>query len=218
VHARLVEHASGRVVFHASVENAHSAELLPRDRMVVAGSTGEEGNRLVLYDLGSSGKAIFVDPLHSGHGVVWDPEQEILWALGGPELRSYRLRDWETDSPALERTGTFELPDPGGHDLRAIPGSKDLVVTANDGVHLFDRDAETFREHPALARAARVKSVDVHPASGRLAFVQAEENWWAYRIRLLEPEGEVHLPDERLYKVRWYDPPPAAEPETAVRP
>jgi hypothetical protein len=55
-------------------------------------------------------------------------------------------------------------------------------------------------------------------ASGRLAFVRAEERWWAYRIRFLEPEGEVHLPDERLYKARWYDPAPAAEPKTAERP
>jgi hypothetical protein len=214
----LVEHPSGWVVFHASVQNAHSAELLPRDRLVVAGSTGEEGNRLVLFDLGASGKAVFVDPLHSGHGVVWDPEREFLWALGGPELRSYRLRDWETDSPTLERTGTFELPDPGGHDLRAIPGSQDLVITSNGGVHLFDRDTGIFRAHPSLARAAGVKSVDVHPASGRLVFVQAEERWWAYHIRFLEPEGEIHLPDERLYKVRWYERPQVTEPETAEAP
>ena len=194
----LVERATGKALFWAVVQNAHSAEILPGNRVVVAGSTGDQGNRLVLFDLAVSEKPLFTDELYSGHGVVWDAKRERLWALGERELRAYRLEE-----DRLIRESTHELPDRGGHDLRPVPGTNLLVVTTNESVHLFDREAKTFTPHPDLGSAAKVKSVDVHPRTGRIAYVQAEERFWARRIRFLDPGGELAQPATRLYKVRW---------------
>ncbi len=199
----LVERASGRVLFHASVRNAHSAELLPRGRVAVAGSTGEGGNRLVLFDLSESGKPLWHDGFPWAHGAVWDEARGLLWALGEKELRAYRLKDWETASPSLVRAETHPLPGDSGHELRPVPGAATLIVTANPGVWLFDRDRKTFAPHPVLGGLAGVKSVDIHPATGRTAYTKADTSWWTERVRFLGPAGEVVLPGERLYKVRW---------------
>ena len=47
----VVERPSGKVIWYAQVPNAHSLELLPRGRIVVASSVHAKGNRLVLFDL-----------------------------------------------------------------------------------------------------------------------------------------------------------------------
>jgi len=201
--AALVERATGRAVWWAAVVNAHSAELLPRNRVVVAGSYGENGNRVVLFDLASPMKTLFHDEFLSAHGFVWDEKRQALWALGERELRAYRLKDWESATPSLERAETFALPDNGGHDLRPVPGTPRLVLTTNPSVWTFDRDRKVFEIPEGFPEIDKVKSVDYHPRTGRIAVVRAETSFWAPRVRLLAPEDEIILPDERLYKARW---------------
>lgn len=199
----LVERAGGRAVFWAAVENAHSAEMLPGGRLLVAGSYGKTGNRLVLFEASRPGQELALVPLRGAHGVVWDPEARRVWALGEQELQAFELRDGEAAAPALERVRALDLPDPGGHDLRPLPGTRRLLVTTGRKVWTFDRDRATFEPHPVLGALEGVKGVDVHPGTGRTAYVQAETSWWSSRIRLLDPAGEIHLPEERLYKARW---------------
>ncbi len=200
----LVERPSGRVLWHAVVPNAHSLELLPRNRVVVASSVNAQGNRLVLFDLSRPDQPVWDVPLISAHGVVWDEGRQCLWALGLNELRRYKLKDWESDTPSLEMEATCALPDEGGHDLQPIPASSDLVVTTGSHVYLFDRDKRTFRLHPELGDKAAVKCVSVHPVTGRTVFVQATESWWSDMLGFLTPAERLQLPGERLYKARWF--------------
>jgi hypothetical protein len=200
----LVERPSGNVIWYARVPNAHSLELLPRGRIVVASSVHAEGNRLVLFDLAHSDRPLWDTPLVSAHGVVWDEGRQLLWALGLKELQSYELRDWESDKPRLAIKDAYPLPDGDGHDLQPIPNSNDLVVTTGPRVHLFDRDTHEFRLHPDLGDLAIVKSVSVHPVTSQTAFIQASEKaWWSDTLGLLDPAGTIQLPGERLYKARW---------------
>jgi hypothetical protein len=200
----LVERPSGRVLWYGFVGNAHSIEMLPGGRLAVAGSTHENGNRVAIFDFKEPNKELYVDELYSGHGVVWDQERELLWALGFNTLKAYRLKNWETPEPELSQAAAFGLPDSGGHDLYPVSDTRDLVVTTNRQVFLFDRDQHKFRLHPSLRDKERVKGVAVHPVTGRVAYVQAEgENWWAHRIHFLNPSGSLSLPDERIYKARW---------------
>ena len=192
-----------RAVFWASAVNAHSAEILPGNKVVVASSTGEGGNRLVLFDLAQPGKPLASDDLHGAHGVVWDPEVKLLWALGELELRSYLLQDLEGESPAFVRKSAYTLPNPGGHDLRAVPKTDSLSVTTGNHVWLFDLRRLNFSPCGGLADLAGVKGVDVHPKTGRLAFVKAEKSWWAERVLFRNPDGELALPGQKVYKVRW---------------
>lgn len=195
----LVERSTGRVVFHAAAVNAHSAEVLPGNRLVVASSTGEGGNRLLLFDLAVPDKPLSFDELEGAHGVVWDPERTLLWALGTNELRAYEV----LPGRALARRLSYTPPNSGGHDLRAVPGSPLLNLTTANHVWQFDRDLLTFRTHPELGNLGEVKCVDVDPDGGATVYIQAEISWWAEHLRFLGSDRTVDFPKQKLYKARW---------------
>ncbi len=203
--AALVDGATGQTQWWGACGNAHSAELLPGDRIVLACSVREgTGNKLAVFDAREPGREISSTELYSGHGVVWDAARARLWALGEKQLRAYRLKDWETTRPTLELDARHPLPDVGGHELAAVPGTAQLIVSTHAGVWRFDRDAHTFSPDPDLKDVADVKSASLHAATGRLAYTQAESpNWWTSRIRFRRPESILELEGERLYKVRW---------------
>ena len=199
----LVERATGRTTFWGLCPNAHSADLLPGERIAVACSVREPGgNRLAVFDARTPGREIYSTELRSGHGAVWDEQRKLLWALSDRELRAYSLANWDSAQPSLERTATYPLPGGGGHELS--PDGSALIVSATRDVWRFDRDTRKFSPHPQFGGLRDLKSVSVDPLTGRLAFTLAESpNWWTSRIRFRNPEGEVVRPGERLYKVRW---------------
>ncbi|HWQ55016.1 MAG TPA: DUF6528 family protein [Bryobacteraceae bacterium] len=194
----LVERGTGNIVFWAVVVNAHSAEMLPNGRIVVAAShrPGSPGDRLILFDAAKPEVEISHTELYSGHGVVWDRQRRLLWALGGVHLRAY--------TPSLSMAAEYALPDESGHDLQAVPGSPDLSVTTHHGCWLFDREKRAFRPHPQLAREPDVKCISVNPTTGQLVYTKADAgNWWTETLRFLNPPKTMRLPGEPLYKVRW---------------
>ncbi len=193
----LLTYPAGEIVWQASVTNAHSVELLPRERVVVASSLS--GDALVVFDLATSHKPLARTPLRSAHGVIWDDSRERLWALGFDELRSYRLENWETAEPSLTLDESFPLPDDDGHDLRAVPHGDDLALTTAKSVLLFDRATKKFRKHPKVPQLEHVKSIDVHPATGRIVVGQ-----WGKQLSLFEPAGGVSFAENRPYKIRWF--------------
>lgn len=204
----LVEYPSGAVRWISSVPNAHSVELLPRGRIVVAGSVHKDGNRLALFDPALPTKdPVWSTPMPSAHGVVWDEKRKRLWALGMDELRRYSLEGWDGETPSLKVEATHKLPDEDGHDLQSVPGSPDLVASTGKSVFLFDRDQGGFRPHPALRDRPHVKSVTIHPTTGRTVFVQASgKNWWTESLQTLDPPATTPLTGERIYKARWFLP------------
>jgi hypothetical protein len=195
----LIEHPSGRVLWWARVPNAHSIEALPGGRIAVASSVSANGNKVLLFDEKVPGKSIAELPLPSAHGLMWDEARKCLWALGFGELLACEIA-----GDKLVVTARHKLPNEDGHDLRAVPGSADLMLSTHAGVWRFHRDDASFRPDPLLKGRADVKSADIHPTTGRHAIVQAAGgNWWTDRIELLEPAGTIRLPGERLYKARW---------------
>lgn len=201
----LVDRATGKATFWAQCANAHSAEMLPGERIAVACSTRESGgNRLVLFDAATPEKELFSTELYSGHGAVWDPERKILWALSGRDLRAYSLVAWDSPRPSLKLEGRYSLPDPGGHELIALDKSSMLAGTTNRSVWIFNRDTRQFAPHPLLGERLGVKSISVHPRTGQIAWTQADApDWWTDKIRFFSPERIIRLEGQRLYKVRW---------------
>jgi len=201
-----VDRAQDRVRFHARVANAHSAERLPGGRFVVAAShdPAGKGDRLIVFDVAKSNQELWSEELPWGHGAVWDEQRQVLWALADADIRVYELRDWDGAAPKLRRVATIALPERGGHDLSILNGTAALVVSTANRCWLFDRDARTFRPHPELGDKAGVKSINHHPGTGQIAYVQMESpNWWAQRIHFLNPARSLHVAGEHFYKARW---------------
>jgi hypothetical protein len=197
----MIERATKKCLFYACTPNSHSAELLPGNRIAVALSVAEGGNSLRLYDAGKPDRILYGDSLYSGHGVVWLDGRRRLYALGFDELREYSLKDWQTDTPALQPERKWTLPGESGHDLS--PVSKDrLLVTCHESVYLFDIAKETFLPFEPLSGVPDVKSVNCNEPGGRLIYTRAEESWWTFHIYQKQPDKTLTLPDIRLYKVR----------------
>ncbi len=127
--------------------NPHSVELLPEGHLVVASSTD---NDVRIYSAQSIAKG---DPRCSqqvefpnAHGVLWDPEYDVLWMFGMDQLSAYLVAE-EDGIPRMTAIGgmSYKAPKSGGHDLCPVYGNKDaLFITCGGGILMFDKQAEKF--------------------------------------------------------------------------
>ena len=205
----LIDRASGRVTFRATAPMAHSADVLPGGLIAVALSINPNGDRLAVYDRARSETPLLHLPLPSGHGAVWDAARARLFVLSHDLIEAYRIAGTRS-APVLAATARWILPGRrDGHDLSLRPDGRYLVTT-DDGVWTFDPEASepatgTFTPLSALNPKLRVKSVGM--MGDRLAWVQAEESWWAKGFTIARADGSdpVRMPVEglHLYKVRW---------------
>lgn len=204
--AAYVDRQQNRVLFYGRAANAHSADILPGNRIAVAASHDPDGqgDRLILFDMDQSDQPLWHGALSWGHGVVWDSQRQRVWALATDEIKVYRLKDWDTASPELEQVSTVVLPEDGGHDLYPVPDTPHLSVTTRRNCWLLDRNTEALSDHPDLAGQIRVKSISQHPETGQIAYIQGQGKiWWAEHLRFLNPEDTHYVPDEHFYKARW---------------
>lgn len=198
----LLDRATKDILFYSNAPMAHSAEYLPGDRIVVALSSHPYGNCVELYDVATPEKCIFRDSLQWGHGVVWMPKQERLYALGSDDLVCYSLKNWETDHPELEKEKTWKLPEWGGHDLTSI-SDNELIITVAKSVWRFYTDSEKFELFEPL-NDVDVKSVNYNKATGKLVYTKAEEEWWTHNVYSEKPNKKYSILNINIYKARVY--------------
>lgn len=198
----LVDRKTKKSLFHAHSPMAHSAEILPGNKVVIALSTHEAGNRIEVYDLGKPETVIFKDSLYSGHGVVWNERLKSLFALGYDELRRYSLKDWNTGKPSLQLEQKWKLPDNGGHDLFLV-SDKLLLLTTTESVWNFSIPDGKFTPFDLLSSAdGNIKSVNYSAKTRELVYTKGEISWWTHNIYLKNPDKTIIIPDINVYKVR----------------
>ena len=189
------------ILCYAHVPMAHSADLLPNNRIAVALSIHNKGNALEIYDIDTPEKVVFRDTLYSGHGVVWNEKRQRLYALGYKELKEYELVDWNTDQPSLRQVKMWEIPMESGHDLSPVDDNR-MLVSAHEGVMWFDIDKEEFSPFEPLCDVENVKSVNYAPETQRLIYTKAEINWWTHHIYQENPDKVIKMDSLKVYKVR----------------
>lgn len=206
----LIDRATGGVSFRATAPMAHSADVLPNGLIAVALSIHRDGDRLELYDRRRSETPLLHLPLPSGHGAVWDAKRRRLFVLSHDLIQAYRIAGTAA-APKLAEAARWMLPGRrDGHDLSRRPDGRYLVTT-DDGVWTFDPGKGTFAALPVLNPRLRVKAVSMAGDAGnsRLAWVQAEESWWAKGFTIARADGSdpIRVPVEgmHLYKVRWVE-------------
>ncbi|MGN0189351.1 MAG: hypothetical protein ACI395_07540, partial [Candidatus Cryptobacteroides sp.] len=220
----VVEYPSGEVSYVVEdASNAHSAELLPGNKLVVASSDG--GDKVLLYNIGGSTKPVASYQLSSAHGVVWNSATQRLYAVGTSDIQIYSLSGETTSSPSLKLEKT--LSSTGFitylHDATLV--NSDKIIMAGNGAAILDIKTETLTAVKHLNGVVGVKSVNYNADSGELYYTHAttgtsegDFTWSSHKIRYTDDINKaisgdgtgtsswsyINIPDMNMYKVRVF--------------
>lgn len=203
----MVDVATRSAVFNGYAGgNTHSAELLPDGNLV---SVSSSGNFIALFPNLGKPHAENIPiryPHEDAHGILWDPEEQLLWVLGRSELAAYQY-NFDRMRPALHKVESIALPPfaLNGHDMaRVLPDSRFLFLT---GVSLSLLDLNS-RSISLLAPIPHLKSISLsgYEPSAKLVAQVPTESWWSDSLRCLDAERSLigTLPHARFYKARWW--------------
>lgn len=173
-YAVLLDFATQKLLWYTtSAPNAHSAELLPGNRIAVACSEHDSGHCLQIYDISQPNKVLFSTPLEHGHGVVWNPANNRLYAGGNTTLKEFTLVDWETSSPKLnlEKEVSVYPHISGLHDLVLIDGNT-LLMTGKYAA-FYDIVKGTFTKLPHFNQSTSMKSINYNIETGECWYTDA---------------------------------------------
>ncbi|MEO6775208.1 MAG: DUF6528 family protein [Kofleriaceae bacterium] len=191
--------ATKKVTFYAQPGgNTHSVELLPDGNLASISSTG---GFVKLYCTDPGSTVVKTYPIADGHGVLWDPVHERLWALGGTQLIAYRYGGTHSD-PALTIEATYATPTAGGHELFPVPNQPELFVSTGSHVYQFDTEARTFA--PFTLDLPAIKSFSENPVSGQIVLMTPTTSWWSDTVVFHRPAATRVMPNARFYKARWW--------------
>lgn len=130
---------------YSAADNPHSVELLPGNIFVVASSSG---NALRFFDVSSKDTTKYKEVRFTdAHGVLWDPQKELLWVLGGEELAAYQVGKDSSGSITVTEATEYRiaLPTSYGHDLAPYYGDTNLLwITTAAQVYLYNKTTKTF--------------------------------------------------------------------------
>ena len=162
----VVDYATKELLFEDNPgKGPHSAELLPNGDLVLAcsgNSNSEEG--CVLYYPLSSGltRSTSTYPLISAHGVCYDPEQDVIWALGGYEIVALSVSGKGTEKAKISPVNGMgvKLPSNGGHELSPAYGHPGKYwVSGGKEVWVFDSVEGTISATDLQAKKYTNKNV-----------------------------------------------------------
>lgn len=210
----LLDRTTKQVLFHAEqCSNAHSAELLPGNRIAVACSDGTSSthNQVQIYDITRPNTILYSYPLTSAHGVTWCETTKRLYAIGSTQLMAFSLQDWDTASPTLKLEKSIPTPQGSNHDLTLA--DPNTLVVAGVRAYLFDVNTESFTEMPHFAASRQLKSVNYNPLTSELWYTDATvpegtQSWSTHTLRYAtDPAassmaGSIRITDMDVYKVR----------------
>ncbi|MBO1336493.1 hypothetical protein J3486_35280 [Streptomyces sp. VRA16 Mangrove soil] len=198
--------------------NPHTAEILPDGNVVVACSTGARV-RLYAASLGPHERRCAEAELKGAHGLHWDQERGVLWAMGDDELVAFGVEGTRV-RPALVRRFAVPLPvaapgkSAGGHDLFPVAGRPGRMwVSTSASVFQYDVGGDVFVQDFAGADEIvrkSVKCVGDDPRTGQVVTTVPEkglgETWWTTTVSVHRPASAYRLVNGGIYKARWWLP------------
>ena len=122
--------------------NPHSVEVLPDGTLVVASSNDDW---VGIYPPGETRPSQTIEHPNA-HGVLWDPEGEVLWIVGADKLGAYLVSGTGKDRKLSAIGGMqYTLPKTSAHDLAPVYGDTNkLLITCAAGIVCFEKEEETF--------------------------------------------------------------------------
>ncbi|MBR4308064.1 MAG: hypothetical protein IKT58_00570, partial [Oscillospiraceae bacterium] len=156
--------------------NPHSIEYLPNGNVAVAGSIGD-WIRVYTASQGSTSSKYVQVTLEGAHGVLWDPDRQILWCLGTEEIVAYSVGGTAASPTLKELTqyhANFTDAIRSGHDLSPVYGNKDRLWISSKTVMQYDIPTASFvtayDEAEVIAHNS-VKGISNFPDSDTIVYV-----------------------------------------------
>ena len=181
--AAVVEYPSGKCLWMTKVPGVspHAIEMMPNGDIAVttSGSGNWEEGKIHYYQLGADGTYSMACevPLNGGHGLLWDPDNEVLWALGFPVMEAYSIQVDGSGKSTLLKVEDWgcDVPDGSGHDLMPVYGNSDLLwFTDNVSILQYSKSQnkvlKEFENSKKLRMMPTVKGV-ANFTDGVVAFV-----------------------------------------------
>ena len=216
----MVSYPAGELLWSTNMaaNNPHSIELMPNGVIAIASSTGAEIRFFTTAEKASK-KINARVALEDAHGVLWDEQNQVLWAVGRTVLTAYQvvLNADGTVTVTEDTSRRVTIPSDHAHDLAPVYGDTNaLWITTGSNVYRFDKTTKTFSTdyagHEDLNRA-HVKGVG-NFADGSLVYLYPDGAFksWTTKSIFLVRNQDGKMIKERLasetghfYKVRVWD-------------
>ena len=215
----VITYPRGEILFYIKNAggNPHSVEILPDGALVLAASTGGYVRIYDTSEVGDVSEKYTEVSVPGAHGVLWDPEMEILWALGDYNLHAFAVDENHNMVELKEETINFMIHSQGGHDLQPVYGQPDLfwVTTNSQVLQINKKTKEVLTRYPGwinMTAMGTVKGignfVDGTVVLAQAANVEQEWNTNIVHIGTLNPETQSYdfelrkIPNVAYYKLR----------------
>lgn len=213
----MISYPEGKLLWstEATANNPHSIELMPNGVIAIASSTGGEV-RFFTTDKKTSRTPAAKVTLEDAHGVLWDDEKQVLWAIGRTVLAAYRVTLDGTKVTVTEETSLrATIPSDWSHDLAPVYGNTDaLWISTGSHVYQYSKSTGKFSTdysgHEILDRKD-IKGVGSFD-DGSLVYIYPDgafKTWTGQSAFLLKNGSTASVTatsaDGHFYKIRVWD-------------
>ena len=216
----MISYPAGELLWYTdtAANNPHSIELMPNGVIAIASSTGAQVRFFTTNEKFAKKPAATMS-LEDAHGVLWDEQNQILWAVGRTVLTAYRVT-LNADGTVVVSEDTSRratIPSDHAHDLAPVYGNPDeLWITTGLHVYRYNKVTKTFfTEYDGYKYLNRssVKGVG-NFEDGSLVFLYPDGAFqsWTTKSMILVQNQDGKMVQEVLksetghfYKVRVWD-------------
>ncbi|MBP3300985.1 MAG: hypothetical protein J6M34_05740 [Clostridia bacterium] len=219
--AGVIDYEARTVLWEYNIGNGpHSIELMPNSGdVVVACSSGPKSGKLSYIPL-SAGET---KPSHyifcpSGHGVMWDPQNEHLWVLEYEQVFACYVEGEGTKNARLKRVegsgANFNKQDASGHAFSPVYGQPGKYWVTAGKLWQFDAETETLTRTfsrsgkytansikgiAGFADGTSIQTVAEFSGKGKTTYDWSCDG---FRIVVMEmSSGQVKQPTAKVYNV-----------------
>jgi len=189
-----------------SSSNVHGIELLPNGNVAAAASTGG-WVRIYTSSQGPSSANYVQYNLPDAHNVLWDPQMQVLWALGGSKLVQLKIGGTVSE-PTLTAVETETLSAGSGHDVAPKYGDPTkLMITSGDSTWFYDKVTKKETLHQ---RISGYKSINNQTSTGQMIETRPhasckEDSWCTDVIEFFSPDDTRTRSGAAVYRARIWN-------------
>lgn len=144
--ARMIDYETGEDIFSTNMtaQNPHAAEILPCGVLAVASSTGAQ---IRFFNVKSGKSEMLAIDYPDAHGLLYDPQNDVIFAVGTNLLKAYRVSLADDGTPVVTEATEFAATIPTGsaHDLQPVYGDTDrLWISTGSAVYQYSKSQKKF--------------------------------------------------------------------------